>query len=325
MRKIAFTNSIERSTHRDHDRIQIEVCSRALEHARAPAMKESATDGNLCQLIIRYGGATVAHRQLELGAAVRFCVVHEGGHQEPFAYECLTCEACPRGDEGCSVKITILRRKQNLIELLVNQTGAELAQRIRSSPLCNGTPATEPRALGCAMVYLFLAILAAWAGLSLLRLVHLYDRLSWSGRWRRHDVFRLIPVGAFFSPTAPRTEFAIVFRDLLEDGRVTAWTEAPRIHPRCWSHLLWNPQKHLYRIRTEWARSFLSTVAYLSTDGRSFPLRAVVSEPYLVILRYVTCLRRISAPRAIQFAVIEVDILTREVVCMLVSSAHDIE
>src|SRR5947209_2211859 len=101
--------------------------------------------------------------------------------------------------------------------------------------------------MASALAYLFTACLAVWTAFSLLRFVSMYDPTSPLQRWRRWDWFRLVPVGAFFSPRVPPTELWILVRDFLPDGRVTPWTESPRIRPRTWWHALWSPQKHLYR------------------------------------------------------------------------------
>lgn len=173
------------------------------------------------------------------------------------------------------------------------------------------------------MDYLFVVFLTVWTSFSILRIAHMYDRQSWLACWRQWDWFHLIPVGAFFSPRVPQTEYCLLFRDLLADGQVTAWTESPRLRSRCWWHSVWNPQKHLYRAKTDVARSFFSVAADLTTDCNSLPPSFVLSEPYLAILLYVTKLPRISRPQGIQFAVMEKDILTEKVIRMLVSSVHE--
>lgn len=174
------------------------------------------------------------------------------------------------------------------------------------------------------MDYLFTACLAAWAGLSLLRFVHMYDRTSPWQRWRQWDWFHLVPVGAFFGPRVPQTEPCLVVRDFLPNGRVTPWTEVPRIRSRKWWHALWNPQKQMYRAKLECARSLLSTAGHLVGSGDRLPVAFLLSEPYLVLLRYVTDLPRLGKPRATQFAVIETDLLTRSVIWTVISSVHEV-
>jgi hypothetical protein len=173
------------------------------------------------------------------------------------------------------------------------------------------------------MNYLFIACLAVWVGFSFLRFVHMYDLTSPPQRWRQWDWFHLVPVGAFFSPRVPPTEQWIIVRDFLPDGRVTRWTEAPRIRPRIWWHMLWNPQKQIYRAKLESARSLLSSAGQLSGESNRLPVEFLLSESYLALLQYATNLPRLSKPRATQFAVIETDLLTRRVIRTVVSSVHE--
>ena len=174
------------------------------------------------------------------------------------------------------------------------------------------------------MTLAFISLLAIWLAASLLRVCSMYDRSSIFQRWRRWDWFHLVPIGAFFGPGVPQTEAWIVMRDFLPDGSVTAWTETPRIRRRHWLHALWNPQKQVYRARSDAAFTFLSTAAAMSVDDTSIPPAFLFSEPYIAILRYVTRLPRLTEPASTQFAVVETDISTGEVVCSVVSSVHHV-
>jgi len=174
------------------------------------------------------------------------------------------------------------------------------------------------------MDYLFIACLAVWTVFSLLRFVYMYEPTSIFQRWRKWDWFHLIPVGAFFSPKVPQTEFWILFRDFLPDRQITEWTEDPRIRPRTFRHVIWNPQKHLYRAKFDAAHSLLSAAGTLPDNMEALPVKFLLSEPYLALILYITDLPRCSKPQAIQFAVIETDILTRQVVRTVVSSIHEV-
>jgi hypothetical protein len=174
------------------------------------------------------------------------------------------------------------------------------------------------------MDYLFIALLALWGGFSILRFVKMYDRSSPLQHWRRWDLFHLVPVGAFFSPRVPTSEQWILVRDFLHDGRVTQWTEMPRLRSRVWWHALWNPQKHVYRAKLDSARSLLSAAAQVSQEGGHLSPSFLLSEPYLGLLQYTIELPRVSEPRAIQFAVIETDIISRSVIRTVVSSVHEV-
>jgi hypothetical protein len=174
------------------------------------------------------------------------------------------------------------------------------------------------------MDYFFAACLAAWTGFSLVRFINMYDPTSPLQGWRRWDLFRLVPVGAFFSPRVPQTEPCIVVRDYLPDGRVTRWTEVPRIRPRTWWHALWNPQKHTYRAKLESARCLLSVAEQHRAGEGRMPVAFPLTESYLALLRYATDLPRLSKPSATQFAVLETDLLTRRVIRTVVSCVHEV-
>ena len=175
------------------------------------------------------------------------------------------------------------------------------------------------------MDHLFLAALAVWSVLSIARAIGMYDPAARFQRWRKWDVFRLVPVGAFFSPTVPETEHHILVRDVLADGRATPWVESPWIRPRCWWHAAWNPQKHTYRAKTECARSLLSAAVHAgpAVAGQVAPALAL-SDAYLSILQYAAALERPTLHLFTQFAVIERDVLTGNMVRSVVSAVHDI-
>lgn len=174
------------------------------------------------------------------------------------------------------------------------------------------------------MDLVFIACLAAWIVFSILRFIHMYDRTSPFQRWRRWDWFHLVPVGAFFSPGVPQTESCIVIRDFLPEGRVTKWTEVPRIRSRTWWHALWNPQKQIYKVKLDCAHSLLLAAGPFLGKTDRLPVSFVLSDPYLALLRFATDLPRISKPFAVQFAVIETDLLTGRAIRTVISSVHEI-
>jgi hypothetical protein len=174
-----------------------------------------------------------------------------------------------------------------------------------------------------AAEWFFVTALAIWTVCSVLRFVHMYGCDSLFQKWRRWDIFNLVPVGAFFSPNPPPTEMWILIRDFLSDGSTTSWTEVPRIPPRGWKDMLWAPKKHTYRAKSDGVRGLLAAVPP-SRDRIQLPVSLVISEPYVTLLRFVTALPRITRPLATQFAVIETDVLTRGILRSVVSSVHSL-
>ena len=175
-----------------------------------------------------------------------------------------------------------------------------------------------------AMDVVFIGGLATWTLFSLLRFIDMYNPESPYQLWRRWDIFHLVPVGAFFSPGAPQSEAAIVVREFLSDGAVTAWAEVPVIRSRVWWHALWNSQKPLYRAKLAAANALLEAAGTYAETSDRLPSSFLLSDPYLAILEYVSQLPRTSQTCGMQFAVIEQDLLTRSVLRTVLSSVHEV-
>jgi hypothetical protein len=170
--------------------------------------------------------------------------------------------------------------------------------------------------------YAYIAALALWATASLLRLVGLYDRDGPLQRWRQFDIFNLVPVGAFFSPNPPPSEFTLLVRDLLPSGRLTAWTEAPTITPRRWRDAFWSHKKHLYRARLDVVRCLLQAAsAHESRICEASPA-TMMSEAYLALLRYATSLPRLAPAAGIQFAALERELPSGRLLRAVLSAMH---
>jgi hypothetical protein len=172
------------------------------------------------------------------------------------------------------------------------------------------------------VTYLFAAVLIVWTCCSVLRFVHMYDQSSRFQAWRRWDLFRLVPRGAFFSPSPPGREQFLLVRDVLADGRVSEWTEVAYAAERHPLHAVWNPGRHQYRARLEASRELLLTAgAIASEDGRP-PVTFLLSDRYIQLLRFTSTLPRNVSIVATQFSIIEVDILSRHVTRHFASALH---
>jgi hypothetical protein len=169
----------------------------------------------------------------------------------------------------------------------------------------------------------FVGFLAIWTVLCLLRFVRMYDRTSAFQVWRRWDVFELVPRGAFFGPSAPPEEAAILVRDYFRDGRVSEWTETPHLRSRRWLDALWNPQKQTYGAKVAAAGALLAASRHVRAHAVP-PAQLLLSPPYIALLRHVVGLRRAVAPSAVQFAVVERDLLTEEITASFISAVHEV-
>ena len=179
--------------------------------------------------------------------------------------------------------------------------------------------------MGMSASLLFMGLLCVWALFSLLRFVHMYDPSSVFQRWRRFDVLRLVPVGAFFAPEPPAVEYSLLVRDVLGDGELAPWTELPRVPARrCW-HTLWNPDKHTAKLRTALSRRLMVAAARLGHIGSSPPPPQLLLCPeYVSVLRFVSDLPRLGAARATQFAVVETQLPNRSSQRCVLSGLHEL-
>lgn len=136
------------------------------------------------------------------------------------------------------------------------------------------------------------AILGVWFGLTVLRQ---FDT-AWVRTILSRDLAGILPVWHFFAPTPGGFDYHVVYRDILEDGEVTPWREIDQIAVRPLRSAVWNPEKRtkkaLLDVATDCARlqSAESSMAWST------------SLPYLVVLNYVTRIRRETRSRKTQFA-----------------------
>ena len=185
------------------------------------------------------------------------------------------------------------------------------------------------------------------------------SRFQWVRRW---DWFNLIPTWTFFAPRPAWTDYYLLYRDKLTDGRLTPWTEVILIQDRRWWHFLWNPAKHerkalvdmvrmlarhpalllkQQRAAVEERRKLPSTAATmgktLSIKSRlrrrfvPLPREIMCSMPYLLLLTVVSSQPRLAgASVATQFALLRTDAPLRfsavaaEPAIALVSPFHEL-
>ena len=122
-------------------------------------------------------------------------------------------------------------------------------------------------------------------------------------RWRRLDIFGLIPMWWFFAPTPLTSDLVIVTRDRDNSGAVSAWTELRVGGDRNWLSFVWNPG------RRDRKAAFDLTIALLAASGgdpRPNPV-IQISIPYLGLVNYAVHLPLTNALEARQFAIIKED------------------
>lgn len=140
--------------------------------------------------------------------------------------------------------------------------------------------------------------------------------------WRRLDWFHLIPYGGFFAPGAPASEPLLMLRDSFSNGITSAWTIVPQPPKGHWVQALWNPSKMEQKARVECANWLLSEATAFSKGG-GVPASFLLSEPYILLLQYAVELPRLASPSAVQFAVVEIDLPSKQAVRAFVGPFHE--
>jgi hypothetical protein len=134
------------------------------------------------------------------------------------------------------------------------------------------------------MPTLVTVVLATWL---LLVLVRQLGHVGWrwsrrvAGAIQRHDAFHLIPSFCFFAPNPPLFEYELLYRDMLEDGRESAW-RALDLYSRRWHRPVWNPEKRRYQVAFRWCTALIERVQ-ARVNGCEGPGELFVSAAYVSI------------------------------------------
>jgi hypothetical protein len=152
------------------------------------------------------------------------------------------------------------------------------------------------------------ALLAAWFLLTVLRNIP-----ALRTAFQRRDAAQLLPDWALFA--RPRTQDMVLLRrDVLGDGTLTRWCEVPVAGPRRWYNAVWNPGLRPRRALLALASAIIRGAQRDRREGRQVAggqgtptaLPAMISVPYLVLLRYISE-RSHPAVAATQFMIVAVE------------------
>jgi hypothetical protein len=139
--------------------------------------------------------------------------------------------------------------------------------------------------------------------------------------FRRHDPLGLVPDYRFFAPVPIQSTYHLLYRDRLEDGTVTLWTEVPMHRPRRWWYACCSPVRRRNK-------AFVDVVTELARIIHTIGPDAVPhSIAYLTLLRFVTALPHPVAARATQYGVMVSMLDARpptEPDLLLASNFHDL-
>lgn len=136
---------------------------------------------------------------------------------------------------------------------------------------------------------------------------------------RKWDVLALVPQWNFFAPRPAQHDYVLLYRDQLEDGSITDWTQVSVIAPRrIWS-IIWNPRKRDNK-------ALFDTVTDLAAHLRQSVAALEVSVPYLAILNYISEIPRFGPARFTQFLLMRSQVLpkTREHEVLFLSHLHSL-
>jgi len=106
---------------------------------------------------------------------------------------------------------------------------------------------------------------------------------TWFSFIERHDLFMLLPRWTFFAPTPGMSDYHLLYRDQLEDGRLSEWVEIPITEERKLYSFLWNPEKKSKKVLSDVVASLLQ----LSQLGIRESTALMFSLPYLILLNVV--------------------------------------
>ncbi len=135
---------------------------------------------------------------------------------------------------------------------------------------------------------------------------------------RRFDLVGVVPDWRFFAPRPATKDFYLMFRDSLEDGAATDWTEIETLAPRPWWGLLWNPdrrvRKAMFDLTTELAGEL--------TANNDTTVKLTV--PYLALLAFVAAQPRSPASACTQFMILQAGGAQEDHESLFLSDFHEL-
>lgn len=122
--------------------------------------------------------------------------------------------------------------------------------------------------------------LATWFAASVLA-QHPFRRDTWFERVDRLGLF--VPDWRFFAPNPGIHDYHFLYRDRLDDGATTDWTEIGHVEDRAVRHLVWHPHRRVEKTFFDLAAEILKFIAEAGRSGTAL----MVSVPYTTVLNYV--------------------------------------
>lgn len=118
----------------------------------------------------------------------------------------------------------------------------------------------------------------------------------WKDSLAKYDSFSILPAWSFFAPRPGTSDFHWLFRDLLEDGTLTPWTELTLVEERSVTSVLFNPRKRSLKTLLDIAGELSSPT--LNQHGSK---AVALSLGYLLLLNHLNSIRHPDASIQTQF------------------------
>ena len=117
---------------------------------------------------------------------------------------------------------------------------------------------------------------------------------------RRWDLLALVPEWRFFAPTPAQHDYYLLYRDQLEDGSLTDWTEVRAATPRCSWNLVWNTSKR-------GNKALFDAIKELAAHVVASDPAIQFSVPYLTLLNHVSAIPRLGCSQSTRFLLMHND------------------
>jgi hypothetical protein len=161
------------------------------------------------------------------------------------------------------------------------------------------------------------AVFAAWLAASA---IHQFDWKFWRPV-SACDCFGLLPRWTFFAPRPGTDDVRLVYRDVLDGGAHTGWSELDTLPARDGlARMFWNPGK----LDSKAVFDLVQMLAAEVEPSRPFPRAVLISVPYLQILDSVMQPPRAPGATARQFALLQTrgHVPPRQPTVLLLSQPH---
>ncbi len=125
-----------------------------------------------------------------------------------------------------------------------------------------------------------------------------------SNKWiNRHDIFRLVPVWTFFAPNPGVSDYNLLMRAKLTDGRITSFDEIPLRSKKEISSAIFNPRRRLQKALHDHARTIIMQIETDITEENKQNIKLTFS--YISILNYCAKLPVSPDTSFVQFVILE--------------------